>query len=133
MALDLAAEFPALARLDAHLQAHDGRMGAADAPVAIAALEEFLRSGARLGRGMRDWTARFRPADPTGALVAYLYVVTVDAATHDGRDGALKAFAESGQALSPDAARLYEILSSDEFRRMVGRRPILGGNKGCSR
>lgn len=132
MSPELLAEFPALARLDAYLTAHEGRIGAADAGLATDALEEYLASGARLGRGLREVTGRFRPADETGALVAYLYVITVDAATHEGRDGALAAFSTSGQALSDVAGRLYAVITSDAFRQAVGRRPIQGGHRGCS-
>lgn len=124
--------YPALERFDAHLGERGGRLEAGDAPLAIAALQEYLDSGAKLGRGLRELTTRFRPADETGAMLAYLYVVTVDAATHEGRDAALAAYAESDKPLAAEARRLYDTLRSDAFRQAVGRRPIQGGNRGCS-
>jgi hypothetical protein len=124
--------YPALARFDATLGEREGRLDAGDADLAIAVLQEYLDSGAKLGRGLRELTARFRPADETGAMLAYLYVVTVDAATHEGRDGALAAYAESDKPLAAEAKRLYETLRSDAFRLAVGRRPIQGGHRGCS-
>lgn len=124
-------DLPALEALRRHLDAHEGRISAADAPLAVAVLDEYLASGARMGRGLRSETSRFRPTDDTGALVAYLFVITVDAATHEGREAALAAYASSGQALSEDAARLYETLTSDAFLTAIGRRPIQGNHKGC--
>jgi hypothetical protein len=124
-------ESPALKRLQSHLSAHEGRIGVSEAPLAIAALKEFLTSGAQLGRGMRVETARFRPSDETGALLAYLFVVTVDAATHEGREGALEAYAASGKPLAQEAGELYQVLVSDAFRAAVGRRPIQGNHRGC--
>ena len=124
-------DYPELKRLDAHLDAHEGRIGEAEGPLAIAVLEEFLASGAKIGRGLRTTTARFRPADPVGAAIAYLFIVTTDAATHDNREGALALYAESDQPLAKEAGRLYETLVSDEFRQKVGRRPVQGSNRGC--
>lgn len=124
--------YPALARLRGHLAAESGRIGEAEAPLAIAVLREYLESGAALGRSLRDELAQFRPSDPVGATLAYLFVITVDGATHDGREGALAAYAASGQPLADAAAQLYTVLASDEFRRRVGRRPIKGGPRGCS-
>lgn len=123
--------FPALERLRAHLEAHNGQIGAAEAPMAIAVLKEFLESGAQLGRSMRAETAKFRPSDEVGATIAYLFVVTVDAATHDGREGALKLYAGSDKPLAQEAGELYEILTSEPFMMAVGRRPIQGNHKGC--
>lgn len=127
----MSTEFPVLSQLETLLTEREGRLGADDATLAIAALEEFLASGAAMGRGLRQVTARFRPTDETGAMLAYLYVVTVDAATHDGRDAALLAYANSDQPLAADARRLYDVLVSDAFRLKVGKRPIQGGNRGC--
>lgn len=129
---DTTVEFPALERLRAHLDADEGRIGAAEAPLAIATLKEFLASGAKLGRGMRAETARFRPTDDVGATIAYLFIITVDAATHDGREGALGSYAESGKPLSEEAGELYAMLTSDAFCQLVGRRPVQGSHKGCT-
>ena len=126
------ARYPALARLDAHLTAHEGRLTLGDGAIALEALEEYMLDHARLGRSLREFTARFKPTDEAGALLAYLYVITVDAATHDGRDAALGAYATSQQPFADMAARLYAILTSDAFRVAVGRRPIQGGARGCS-
>jgi hypothetical protein len=98
----------------------------------MATLREYLAAGAKLGRGLRQETARFRPTDEVGRLATYLFVVTVDAATHDGREGALQTYAASGQPLAEDARALYETLVSDEFRAKVGRRPIQGSHRGCA-
>lgn len=124
-------DFPALDRLSAHLDAHAGRMAEADTPLAVDALKEFLLSGAAMGRGLREVTARLRPADPVGASAAYLFVITVDAATHDGRDHVLGTYADSPQPLAEAARELHAILVSDDFRKAVGRRPIQGGDRGC--
>lgn len=125
------ATYPALDRLRAHLDTHEGKIGAAEAPMAIAALREFLESGAKLGRGMRNETAKFRPTDEVGATLAYLFVITVDASTHEGREGALKQYAESDKPLAAEASELYRILTSEAFMQAVGRRPIQGGHRGC--
>jgi hypothetical protein len=98
----------------------------------VAALEEYLGDNAKLGRSLRELTARFRPSDETGAMLAYLYIITVDAATHEGRDAALGAYATSGKPLSEAAERLHARLMSDEFRVAVGRRPIQGSSRGCA-
>lgn len=124
--------FPALNRLRAHLDAHEGRLSAAEAPLAIEVLKEYLHSGALLGRTLRDDTARFRPSDEVGATLAYLFIVTVDAATHENREAPLAAYAASGQPLAAEAGELHAILRSDEFLEAAGRRPLHGGLKGCS-
>jgi hypothetical protein len=123
---------PALERLRAHLAAHDGRLGAAEAPMAIDVLKEYLAGGATLGRAMRDETARFRPTDEVGATVAYLFIVTVDAATHANREAPLAAYAATDKPLAKEAGELYAMLTSDEFLTAAGRRPLHGGLKGCS-
>lgn len=124
--------YPALEALEAHLDAHNGALGEAEAPLAIAVLQEFLASGAKLGRGLRATTARMRPSDPVGATICYLFVVTTDAATHENREQALATFAASGQPLAQEAGELYETLMSDAFRLQVGRRPIQGSHRGCA-
>jgi hypothetical protein len=124
--------YPALERLRAHLSAHEGRLGAAEAPLAIDALKEYLASGAKLGRSMREETARFRPSDEVGATIAYLFIVTVDAATHDGREGPIAAYAASGKPLAAEAGELHAMLTSEPFLTAAGRRPVHGGLKGCS-
>jgi hypothetical protein len=124
--------YPALERLRAHLDAHEGRLGAAEAPLAIDALKEYLASGATLGRSLRDETARFRPTDEVGATVAYLFIVTVDAATHANREAPLAAYAETDKPLAKEAGELYGMLTSEAFLEAAGRRPLHGGLKGCS-
>jgi hypothetical protein len=123
---------PALERLRAHLSAHEGRLGAAEAPLAIEVLKEYLGTGAALGRSLRDETARFRPTDEVGATLAYLFIVTVDAANHANREAPLAAYAATDKPLAKEAGELYELLTSDEFLTAVGRRPLHGGLKGCS-
>lgn len=123
---------PALERLRAHLSAHEGRLGAAEAPLAIEVLKEYLGTGAALGRALRDETARFRPTDEVGATLAYLFIVTVDAANHANREAPLAAYAATDKPLAKEAGELYALLTSDEFLTAVGRRPLHGGLKGCS-
>jgi hypothetical protein len=123
---------PALERLRAHLEAHEGRLGAAEAPLAIEVLKEYLGTGAALGRALRDETARFRPTDEVGATLAYLFIVTVDAANHANREAPLAAYAATDKPLAKEAGELYAMLTSDEFLTAVGRRPLHGGLKGCS-
>lgn len=124
--------YPALERLRDHLTAHEGKLGAAEAPMAIDALKEYLASGAKLGRSLRDETARFRPTDEVGATLAYLFIVTVDAATHANREAPLAAYAATDKPLAKEAGELFAMLTSDEFLAAVGRRPLHGGLKGCS-
>jgi hypothetical protein len=123
---------PALERLRAHLAAHEGRLGAAEAPLAIEVLKEYLGTGAALGRALRDETARFRPTDEVGATLAYLFIVTVDAATHANREAPLAAYAATDKPLAKEAGELYAMLTSDAFLTAAGRRPLHGGLKGCS-
>lgn len=123
---------PALERLRAHLAAHEGRLGAAEAPLAIEVLKEYLGTGAALGRALRDETARFRPTDEVGATLAYLFIVTVDAANHANREAPLAAYAATDKPLAKEAGELHALLTSDEFLTAVGRRPLHGGLKGCS-
>jgi hypothetical protein len=124
--------YPALERLRAHLDAHEGRIGAAEAPLAIEALKEYLASGAQLGRSLREETARFRPTDEVGATLAYLFIVTVDAACHANREAPLAAYAATDKPLAKEAGELHAMLTSDTFLEAVGRRPLHGGLKGCS-
>lgn len=128
----MSTQTPALERLRAHLTAHEGRLGAAEAPLAIEVLKEYLGTGAALGRSLRDETARFRPTDEVGATLAYLFIVTVDAANHANREAPLAAYAATDKPLAKEAGELYAMLTSDEFLTAVGRRPLHGGLKGCS-
>lgn len=127
-----AARHPALAEFVRRVEAVGGRVGAAEAEAAEAALAEFLADGATLGRGLRAVTASLRPVEPAGAAIAYLFVITVDAATHRGREGALAAYAEAGQPLSAAAGRLHALLASPAFGAAVGARPIQGSHRGCA-
>ena len=133
---DVTTEYPALAALRARLAASDGLLGEADAPAAIAVLREYLEDGARLGRALRDDLAGFRAADAIGATLCYLFVITIDAATHAGREGALKAYAASDQPLAAEASELFALLTSPAFNQATGARPIVSVRKdgrGCGR
>lgn len=126
-------EFPQLDALLRHLEAHEGRIGEAEAPLAVAVLKEYLYSGAKMKRNLRQVTARFRPADVVGATISWLFVVTVDAAVHEGREHTLKAYSEqTGKPLAKETGELYEILVSEEYARAIGRRPIMGNHRGCA-
>lgn len=127
-----AARYPALAEFIRQVSACEGRVGEAEAPAAEAALVEFLADGARLGRSLRQVTAALRPADQLGAAIAYLLVITVDAAVHQGREGALAAYAAAGQPLSQAAGRLHAMLVSPGFGQAVGPRPVQGSHRGCA-
>lgn len=128
------AHYPALEALREHLRGQDYRLGADDAPVALAALKEYLVHGAALDRALREDVSTFRPCDATGAAVAYLFIVTIDAATHQGRDGALIAYAASEQPLAGEAAALLALLQAPEFVATRGVRPVVSqrsDGRGC--
>jgi hypothetical protein len=132
MSPDVSTEYPALTAFRARIAAAEGRIGADDAPAAIAVLREYLRDGARLGRSLRDDLGKLRPADAVGAALCYLFVVTIDAATHSGREGALGAYATSEQPLAAEAGELYALLTAPEFSQATGPRPVVS-RKGCPR
>lgn len=119
----------ALERLRRHLDAAGGRIGEAELDLGVKALEVYLASGAVLGRGLRREIGKMRPVDECGAQLSYLFVLTVDAATHEGRTAPLAAYASSGARLSDAAARLLAILESDAFRNKLGWRPTLPGER----
>lgn len=134
MSTDVSTEYPVLAAFRAHLAAQGGRLGADDAPAAIAVLREYLQDGARLGRALRDVLAGFRPADAVGSTLCYLFVITIDAATHAGREGALKAYAASDQPLAAKARELFALLTAPAFGQATGPRPTVSVRKdgrGC--
>jgi hypothetical protein len=122
---------PALDALRAHLADHAGRLAAEDAPLALAALYEYVDSGAALDRALRQDVAAFRPADDVGRLLCWLFVVTIDAATHTGREGALATHAASGQLLAAEAAELHRRLTSPAFVAAKGHRPAVS-KQGCA-
>lgn len=126
--------YPALEALRSHLRLQDHRLGAQDAPLALAALKEYLLHGAALDRALREDVATFRPCDAVGAAVAYLFIVTIDAATHQGRDGALAAYATSEQPLATEAVGLLALLQAPEFLATRGGRPVVSqrpDGRGC--
>lgn len=125
-----AATYPALEALRARLDAIDGKLSAADAELGLATLREFLADGATLGRGLREDVARFRPVDEVGRALCYLFVITIDAATHSGRDLPLKMYAEGDQPLATEAAALYAALTDPAFAAAKGPRPVVS-RKGC--
>jgi hypothetical protein len=125
---------PALDAFRAHLQAHAGRLAASEVPLALAALHEYLDQGAALDRTLRADVATFRPADETGRLLCWLYVVTIDAATHTGREGALAAHAATAGPLAAEAGELHRRLTSAEFLAARGQRPVVANRpdgRGC--
>lgn len=119
----------ALARLQDHLERHDGKMTAADVPLGIAALREYLESGATLGRGLRRVRAAMKPTDPDSIQLGYLYNLVVDAATHEGRLAPVETYAASDFPLASAAAEMLAILESDGFRAQMGWRPTRPGDK----
>ena len=123
-------DHPALDAFRAHLDAHAGRLAEADAPLALAALREYVAGGAQLGRALRDDLTRFKPADDVGRMLCWLYVVTIDAATHSGREGALVAHAATDQPLAKEAGELLALLGT----HVTGPRPVVSkrtDGKGC--
>lgn len=132
--MEQTATYPALAALRARLAAQAGRLTADDAEAGVATLREFLLDGARLGRGLRDDVAGFRPADPVGTALCYLFVITIDGATHKGREGPLAAYAASGQPLAEAAGELYALMTAPAFGAATGPRPVVStrrDGKGC--
>lgn len=101
----------AIELLNQHLDAHAGRIGQAEVPMAMQALREFIGSGAALGRGFRRITGKCRPSDAYGTALVYLFVVVVDGAVHEGRLGPLEAYAASDDLLSHEAAELLALLT----------------------
>lgn len=112
----------------AYLEAHDGKLGAEQADLAIAVLREYLEAGAPQGRGLRSLTRRFRPADPVGVDLSYLFVIVVDAANHAGRNQPVVDFARSDSPIAGQAQVLADILVSEEYAEKVGWRPARRGD-----
>lgn len=136
MSPDVSTEYPALAAFRARMAASGGQLVAADAPAALDVLREYLRDGARLGRALRDDLATLKPADQLGATLCYLFVVTIDAATHSGREAALKAYAASEQPLAAEVGELYALLTAPAFGQATGPRPTVSvrrDGRGCGR
>ena len=125
-------EFPALMAWRELLAARQGQFSDDEVPRGVAVLEEYLDTGAVLGRSLRTDLAAMRPSGEHAAALVYLFVVTIDAATHSGREAPLLAYARSEQPLSDVAGRLHAKLLSDAFNAKTGLRPVQGGNKGCS-
>ena len=125
-------EFPALMAWRELLAARQGQFSDDEVPRGVAVLEEYLDTGALLGRSLRTDLAAMRPIGEHAAALVYLFVVTIDAATHSGREAPLLAYARSEQPLSDVAGRLHAKLLSDAFNAKTGLRPVQGGNKGCS-
>lgn len=126
---------PALDAFRAHLTAHQGRLSEAETPLALAALYEYLEQGAALDRALRADVAAFRPADEAGRMLCWLYVVTIDAATHAGREGALAQHAAVGGLLAAEAGELHRRLTSPDFQAAKSNRPIVArrsDGRGCS-
>lgn len=119
----------ALDELKAHLEAHGGRLGQDEAELALAVLREYLEAGAPQGRGLRGLTRLFRPADPIGVDLSYLFVIVTDAATHEGRNQPVVEFARSDSPLAPRVQELAEILTSEAYAAKVGWRPARRGDK----
>lgn len=119
----------ALDDFKAHLAAHDGKLGAEEADLAIAVLRDYLEAGAPQGRGLRGITRQFRPADALGVDLSYLFVVVVDAANHEGRNQPVVDFARSDSPLAPKVQELADILTSEAFSEKMGWRPARRGDK----
>lgn len=121
-----------MASLDAfkaHLEANGGRLSAQEADLAIAVLREYLEAGAPQGRGLRAITRMFRPVDPVGVDLSYLFVIVVDAANHAGRNQPVVDFARSDSPLAPKVKELADILTSEAFSEKMGWRPARRGDK----
>jgi|GEM_PF-3294513 len=119
----------ALDEFKAYLEAHEGRLGAEQAEMAIAVLRDYLDAGAPQGRGLRGLTRLFRPADAVGVDLSYLFVIVTDAATHAGRNQPVIEFARSDSPLAPQVQPLAEILTSEAYAEKVGWRPARRGDK----
>lgn len=121
-----------LQTLREHLDRHEGQIGTADVALGIEALKAYLCSGAAPDRGLRREIARMRPIDEQGIALTYLFVITVDGATHEGRLGPLEAYAASEAPLAAQARELLALLDSDDFRGKVGWRPTRPGDRKLS-
>ena len=119
----------ALDEFKAYLEAHEGRLGAEQADLAIAVLRDYLDAGAPQGRGLRGLTRLFRPADAVGVDLSYLFVIVTDAATHAGRNQPVIEFARSDSPLASKVQPLAEILTSEAYAEKVGWRPARRGDK----
>lgn len=119
----------ALDEFKAYLEAHEGRLGAEQADLAIAVLRDYLEAGAPQGRGLRGLTRLFRPADAVGVDLSYLFVIVTDAATHAGRNQPVVEFARSDSPLASKVQPLAEILTSEAYAEKVGWRPARRGDK----
>lgn len=119
----------ALDDLKAHLEANGGAIGAGQADLAVAVLRDYLEAGAPQGRGLRGITRQFRPVDPVGVDLSYLFVIVTDAANHAERNQPVVEFARSDSPLAPKVQPLADILTSEAYAEKVGWRPARRGDK----
>jgi hypothetical protein len=125
----MTAAWPRLQALEALLDGQDGRLTSDDVPLGIAALREYLETGAAAGKTLRQVRARMKPADPDSIQLSYLFNLIVDGATHTGRLGPIEAYAAGHFPLSKQAGELLTVLHSPEFAAKVGWRPHAPGDK----
>ncbi len=119
----------ALDDFKAQLEAHEGRLGAEEADLAIAVLRDYLNAGAPQGRGLRGLIRQFRPVDPVGVDLSYLFVIVTDAANHAERNRPVVEFARSDSPLAPKVQELADILTSDAYAEKAGWRPARRGDQ----
>lgn len=127
----MGSELEALDEFQARLEAVGGAIDAAAVPAGLRALRAYLEAGAPQGRALRGLTARLRPQDAEAVALTYLFVVVVDAAVHEGREGVLAQYAASGRPLAEAAGEFHAILISEAFLVAAGRRPRVGRHGGC--
>jgi hypothetical protein len=121
--------WPQLQAFQAHLDGHGGALSAADVPLGIAVLREYLESGAASGKSLRQVRAQMKPSDPESIQLSYLFNLIVDGATHARRLAPIEAYAAGEFPLSREAGDLLTILQSPAFAAKVGWQPHAPGDK----
>jgi hypothetical protein len=121
--------WPQLEALQALLDSREGRLTAADVPLGMAVLREYLTCGAAAGKLLRQVRARMKPADPESIQLSFLFNLIVDGATHAGRLGPIESYAASEYPLAREAGELLTILRSPAFAAQVGWQPTAPGDK----
>jgi hypothetical protein len=120
--------WPQLQAFQAILDAHGGRLTAADVPLGVAVLREYVDSGAATGKSLRLVRAQMKPADAEAIQLSYLFTIVVDGATHARRLGPIEGYAASEFPLAGVAAELLTVLKSPAFAAQVGWQPHKPGD-----
>jgi hypothetical protein len=89
------------------LQEHQGHFSVDDLQDAADYLLENLLSQ---GKSLRSLVATFKPQDEPASLMCYLYVISIDAATHQGRNAPLEAFTSANDILQTTSQAVLRVI-----------------------